>query len=99
MNKIFINRTFFSFFHLLDDDLLCRLGRNTSKRRCIHLDSQAIPDLTFGIIAKALFIGQFNIRILNIFNNFFKLKDINFAGFIIIMNFNVRPWPQFLSGS
>ena len=85
-----IDDIFFGIFHFLDNDLFGRLGGYASEGAGIHLGTQAVANLTFGIQLATLREADFNLRFSDDLGDLFKLKDFDLTAFFIVLNFDIH---------
>ncbi len=98
INKTFVHYIPLSILHLLNNDLLGRLGGNSAKGRCVHLGAEAVSYLTPRIEFPPLFHAYLKVGLSDLFHHVFELKNLNLTCFFIIMDFDINFGPKFLSG-
>ena len=88
-HKILVDRASLRLPHLLNDDLLGRLGRDTAEGLRVHLHTEAVSQFTLRIQRPALHKRDLQIRVLDGFDHLLELEYLNFAGILIIHGFNI----------
>ena len=81
--ELFVYDLAFGVLHLLNDDLFCRLRRNTSQGVRIHPDAQFVAQLAFGVQVDGFLQGDFLVGVDDFFNHFLEQKSFEFAEFLV----------------
>ncbi len=98
-NKAFIDDTPFRIFHLLDNDLFRRLGRDSPKGCGIHFRPNAVSHFTSGIELTCFLKIDFQVGFGHFFHHVFELEDLDFTALFIIADLDVYTSSKFLPGS
>ena len=97
VDKIGEDGIFLGVFHLLNDDLFGGLSGDAPEVVGIHFGAEAVADFAFGIELAALLQADLQCRLGDDIDDVLELKHFDFAGIVVVMDFDIDFIAELLS--